>query len=186
MEVLTTQVLMASCPAHGHAANVVSPWGRGGTMVAAGPSPFEEEFRVTEAEVRDLLASSKVIAVVGLSPNADRPSNQIAWYLHHQGYEVYGVNPMCEDAEVFGVPVLASLDEVPKPIDVVDVFRRAEHTPEVARAAVAVGARALWLQLGVRSQEARTVAEAGGLAYVEDRCIKVEHARLLGSKVERH
>jgi predicted CoA-binding protein len=140
---------------------------------------------VTEAELEELLASSKVIAVVGLSPNADRPSNQIAWYLHHQGYEVYGVNPMLGSDEVFGVPVLERLDQVPKPIDIVDVFRRAEHTPEVAGAAVAAGARALWLQLGIRSAEARAVAEAGGLAYVEDRCIKVEHARLLGSKVDR-
>src|SRR6266540_4159828 len=144
-----------------------------------------EEGPVTEAEVRELLASSKVIAVVGLSPNADRPSNQIAWYLHHQGYELYGVNPMCGEAEVFGIPVLERLDQVPKPIDIVDVFRRAEFTPEVARAAVAVGGRALWLQLGIRSAEARAIAEAGGLAYVEDHCIKVEHARLLGARAER-
>lgn len=152
--------------------------------MAPGSSPVEEE-PVTEAEVAELLASSKVIAVVGLSPNADRPSNQIAWYLHHQGYELYGVNPECEDDEVFGVPVLAGLDEVPKPIDIVDVFRRAEYTPEVARAAVAVGARALWLQLGIRNSEARAITEAGGLAYVEDLCIKVEHARLLTPKVDR-
>jgi predicted CoA-binding protein len=137
---------------------------------------------VTDAEVRELLASSKVIAVVGLSPNADRPSNQIAWYLHHQGYELYGVNPLCEDDEVFGIPVLERLDQVPKPIDVVDVFRRAGHTPEVAHAAVEVGARSLWLQLGIRSAEARAIAEAGGLAYVEDLCIKVEHAHLLGPR----
>jgi uncharacterized protein len=140
---------------------------------------------VTEAEVAELLASSEVIAVVGLSPNADRPSNQVAWYLHHQGYELYGVNPVCGETEVFGVPVLQRLDDVPKPIDIVDVFRRAEYTPEVARAAVTVGARALWLQLGIRNDEARAVAEAGDLAYVEDRCLKVEHARLLGSRVER-
>ena len=140
---------------------------------------------MTEEELGALLASSKVIAVVGLSPNADRPSNQIAWYLHHEGYELYGVNPAFEHDEVFGIPVVASLDQAPKPIDVVDVFRRAEYTPEVARAAVAAGARALWLQLGIRSAEARAIAEAGGLAYVEDRCIKVEHTRLLGPKVQR-
>lgn len=140
---------------------------------------------MTEDELAELLASSKVIAVVGLSPNADRPSNQIAWYLHHQGYELYGVNPTLEDGDVFGVPVVPSLDQVPKPIDVVDVFRRAEYTPEVARAAVAAGARALWLQLGIRNPEARAIAEAGGLAYVEDHCIKVEHGRLLGTKVRR-
>jgi predicted CoA-binding protein len=154
-------------------------WHHGSSNVAV------EEVAVTEAELGELLGSSKVIAVVGLSPNADRPSNQIAWYLHHQGYELYGVNPVVEDREIFGVPVVGSLDQVPKPIDIVDVFCRAEHTPEVAAAAVAVGARALWLQLGIRSTEARAIAEAGGLAFVEDRCIKVEHARLLGAELGR-
>jgi uncharacterized protein len=78
------------------------------------------------------------------------------------------------------VPMLPSLDQVPEPIDLVDVFRRPEHTPDVARAAVAAGARALWLQMGIRSPETRAIAEAAGLTYVEDRCLKVEHARLLG------
>jgi|SRR6266545_1922639 len=137
---------------------------------------------MTQEEMRDLLRTARVIAVVGLSPNADRPSNQIAWYLHHQGYEVYGVNPVCGVDEVFGVPVLASLDQVPRPIDVVDVFRRAVYTPEVAREAVAVGAGALWLQLGISNPEARAIAEEGGLAYVEDHCIKVEHGRLIGRR----
>ncbi len=136
---------------------------------------------MTQEELRELLESVKVIAVVGLSPNPDRPSNQIAWYLHHQGYELYGVNPFGGQREVFGVPMVASLDQVPKAIDVVDVFRRAAHTPEVAREAVAVGARALWLQLGIRSAEARSIADQAGLSYVEDRCIKVEHARLIGA-----
>ncbi len=137
---------------------------------------------MTQEEMRDLLRTARVIAVVGLSPNADRPSNQIAWYLHHRGYEVYGVNPVCGVDEVFGVPVLASLDQVPRPIDVVDVFRRAVYTPEVAREAVAVGAGALWLQLGISNPEARAIAEEGGLAYVEDHCIKVEHGRLIGRR----
>jgi uncharacterized protein len=76
--------------------------------------------------------------------------------------------------------MLASLDEVPEPIDIVDVFRRPEHTPDVARAAAAAGARALWLQLGIRNDEARAIAQGAGLAYVENRCLKVDHARLLG------
>jgi uncharacterized protein len=135
---------------------------------------------VTDEDLRQLLLDAKTIAVVGLSPNPDRPSNQVAWYLHHQGYRLFGVNPRCPTPEVFGVPMLPSLDQVPEPIDIVDVFRRAEHTPGVARDAVAVGARALWLQMGIRSDEARAIAEAGGLAYVEDRCLKVDHARLLG------
>ena len=130
--------------------------------------------------LRDLLLDTKVIAVVGLSANPDRPSNQVAWYLHHRGYRLFGVNPMCPEPEVFGVPMLPSLDQVPEPIDLVDVFRRPEHTPEVAREAVTAGARALWLQLGIRSDEARAIATEAGLRYVEDRCLKVEHARLLG------
>ncbi len=131
--------------------------------------------------IRQLLLDAKVIAVVGLSANPDRASNQVAWYLHHQGYRLFGINPACSESEVFGgVPMLASLDEVPEPIDIVDVFRRPEYTPDVARDAVAAGARALWLQLGIRSDEARAIAEAGGLTYVEDRCLKVDHARLLG------
>ena len=135
---------------------------------------------VTDEELRQLLLDTKVIAVVGLSANPDRPSNQVAWYLHHQGYRLFGVNPRCPEPEVFGVPVLPSLDKVPEPIDLVDVFRRPQHTPEAARAAVAVGAGALWLQLGIRSDEARAVATEAGLRYVEDRFLKVEHARLLG------
>jgi uncharacterized protein len=135
---------------------------------------------VTDDEIRQLLLDTKVIAVVGLSANPDRPSNQVAWYLHHQGYRLFGINPACPEPEVFGVPMLPSLDQVPEPIDIVDVFRRPEHTPDVARQAVAAGARALWLQLGIASPEARTIAEDGGLTYVEDRCLKVDHARLLG------
>ena len=133
--------------------------------------------------VRELLEEARVIAVVGLSPNPDRPSNQVAWYLHHQGYKLYGVRPAAAGGEIFGVPVLASLEEVPEPIDIVDVFRRAAATPEVARAAVAVGAGALWLQLGIVNPEARAIAEAGGVRYVEDRCLKVDHARLLGARL---
>ena len=135
---------------------------------------------MTDEELRELLRQTKVIAVVGLSANPDRPSNQVAWYLHHQGFRLFGVNPSCPEPEVFGVPMLPALDQVPEPIDLVDVFRRSEHTPAVARDAVAVGARALWLQLGIRSPEARVIAEEAGLAYVEDRCLKVDHARLLG------
>ena len=137
---------------------------------------------MTDEDLRDLLGDAKVIAVVGLSANPDRPSNQVAWYLHHQGYQLFGVNPRCPEPEVFGVPVLPSLDQVPEPIDIVDVFRRPEHTPAVAREAVAVGARTLWLQLGIRSDEARAIATEAGLRYVEDRCLKVDHARLLGPR----
>jgi predicted CoA-binding protein len=149
----------------------------------AGPAADAGDVPVTDEELRQLLLDTKTIAVVGLSANPDRPSNQVAWYLHHQGYRLFGVNPHCPDQEVFGVPVVASLDDVPEPIDLVDVFRRPEHTPDVARQAVAVGARALWLQLGIANPEARAIAGEGGLQYVEDHCLKVEHVRLLGRSV---
>ena len=135
---------------------------------------------MTDEELRKLLLDTKVIAVVGLSANPDRPSNQVAWYLHHQGYRLFGINPDSKDPDVFGIPMLPSLDQVPEPIDIVDVFRRPEHTPPVARDAVAARARALWLQLGIASAESRSIAEDAGLAYVEDRCLKVDHSRLLG------
>jgi predicted CoA-binding protein len=151
----------------------------------AGTAADARGLPVTDEELRDLLLDSKVIAVVGLSANPERASNQVAWYLHHQGYRLFGVNPMCPEPELFGVPVLPSLDQVPEPIDLVDVFRRPEYTPEVARNAVAVGARALWLQLGIRSDEARAIATEAGLAYVEDHCLKVEYARLLGRSPDR-
>jgi len=146
----------------------------------AGPAADAGDQPVNDEALRQLLLDTKVIAVVGLSANPDRASNQVAWYLHHQGYQLFGVNPACPEPEVFGVPVVASLDQVPEPIDIVDVFRRPEHTPDVARDAVAVGARALWLQLGIRSDEARAIATDAGLIYVEDRCLKVDHTRLLG------
>jgi predicted CoA-binding protein len=146
----------------------------------AGPAADAGDQPVNDEALRQLLLDTKVIAVVGLSANPDRPSNQVAWYLHHQGYRLFGVNPSCPESELFGVPMVASLAEVPEPIDIVDVFRRPEHTPDVARDAVAAGARVLWLQLGIRSDEARAVAEEAGLTYVEDRCVKVDHARLLG------
>jgi uncharacterized protein len=145
-----------------------------------GPAADAGDVPVTDGELRQLLLDTKVIAVVGLSANPDRPSNQVAWYLHHQGYRLFGVNPQCPDQEVFGVPVVASLDQVPEPIDIVDVFRRPEHSPDVARQAATVGARTLWLQLGIASPEARAIATEAGLAYVEDRCLKVDHVRLLG------
>jgi uncharacterized protein len=138
---------------------------------------------MTDDELRELLRQTRVIAVVGLSANPDRPSNQVAWYLHHQGYRLFGVNPRCPVPEVFGVAVLPSLDQVPVAVDVVDVFRRPEYAADVAREAVAVGARVLWLQAGIRSPEARAIATDGGLRYVEDRCLKVDHARVLGRRV---
>jgi predicted CoA-binding protein len=129
-----------------------------------------------DAELRALLGGSRTIAVVGLSSKPHRPSHGVARYLQRHGYRVVPVNP--NETEILGEPSYPTLDEVPGPVDVVDVFRRAEFTPEVARQAVRVGAKALWLQLGIVNEEAARIAEEGGLDVVMGVCIRTEHARL--------
>jgi uncharacterized protein len=123
----------------------------------------------------EILRETRTIAIVGASPRPDRPSYRVMRYLLAQGYDAIPVRPDDCD-EVLGVPCVRSLDEIDRPIDLVDVFRRSEFTPEVAEAAVAVGASALWLQLGIVSAASRRIAEAAGLDYVEDLCTAVVHA----------
>jgi predicted CoA-binding protein len=101
-------------------------------------------------------------------------------YLLAQGYDVIPVNPTCAGEEILGRTVVASLAEIERPVDLVDVFRRAEHTPPIAREAVAIGAKALWLQLGITSEESARIARDGGLDYVEDACTAVVHGDLVG------
>ena len=125
-----------------------------------------------------ILREAKSIAVVGASPNPDRPSHGVMRYLLEQGYRVIPVRPRDCD-EVLGIPCVPTLADIGEPVDLVDVFRRPEYTPGVAREAVAAGAGALWLQLGIVSPEARAIAEAGGLGYVEDLCTQVVHRRHL-------
>jgi uncharacterized protein len=122
-----------------------------------------------------ILREARTIAVVGASPKPDRPSHGVMRYLLEQGYEVIPVRPRDCD-EVLGVACVATLAEIPGPVDLVDVFRRPEYTPEIARDAVAIGAGALWLQSGIVSGEARAIAEMAGIDYVEDACTKVVHA----------
>lgn len=132
-----------------------------------------------DAALAELLANATSIAVVGASPNEARTSHQIAtWLMDHTPYEVYLVNPAAIDGEIRGHGFYGSLDELPVVPDIVDVFRRSEFTPAVATEAAVTGAGALWLQLGVVNDEAMEIARASGLVAVENRCIKVEYARL--------
>jgi predicted CoA-binding protein len=126
----------------------------------------------------EILSDAKTIALVGASPNPGRPSHGVMRYLLAQGYDVIPVRPAGCD-EVLGVPCVRSLAEIERPIDLVDVFRRAESTPPHAEEAALVGAGALWLQLGIVSAESRRIAEAAGMDYVEDLCTAVVHAREL-------
>src|SRR6202162_2846487 len=122
------------------------------------------------------------IAVVGLSPRSDRASYAVAGYLQANGYDIIPINPVYAGQTILQRPVYASLADAQaagETIEIVDVFRRSEQTPDVARAAVQAGAKLVWLQLGIANEEAAQIAHEAGLEFVEDRCIKIEHARLL-------
>jgi predicted CoA-binding protein len=133
-----------------------------------------------DRELRALLGEVHTIAVVGLSSRPGRPSFEVATYLADHGYRIVPVNP--NETEVLGEPAYGSLLEIPRDpvIDVVDVFRRASETPEVARQAVAIGAKVLWLQEGIVSEEAAAIASAGGIEVIMGVCIKHVRERLMG------
>lgn len=128
------------------------------------------------ASTEEILRNSKTVAVVGLSQKPSRPSHEVAQFLQSLGYRIIPVNPTYE-GEILGEKVYASLRDIPESIDLVDVFRRAEQTPDVVRDAVAIGAKAIWLQLGIRSEESRRVAETAAIPYVEDACTAIEARR---------
>ena len=125
---------------------------------------------------RDILARSRTIAVVGASRHPDKPGHDIPVELRRFGFRIIPVNPNAAGTELFGEPVRASLLEIDEPVDLVDVFRPAAGAAESARQAAAIGARALWLQSGIVSAEARRIAAEAGMDYVEDRCTGVERA----------
>jgi predicted CoA-binding protein len=124
----------------------------------------------------EILRDAKTIAIVGASPDPARPSYGVMAYLLQVGYTVVPVNPLAD--EVLGRRCLASLAELEEPVDLVDVFRRPEHCGEVAGKAAAAGAGALWLQLGVFSEDARRIAEEHGMDFVENECTAIVHRRI--------
>ena len=132
------------------------------------------------AERRRILRSARTIAVVGASPNPSRASNFVLTYLLSSSadYEVWPVSP--REDEILGVRTYPSLAELPGEPDIVDVFRRVDALPEVAREAVAADAKVFWMQLGLHSDEAVEVAYSAGLQVVSNRCVKIEHARFHG------
>ena len=136
--------------------------------------PFVDDI----AGLRRVLAQSRVIAVVGLSANWYRPSYFAAKYMQDHGYRLAPVNPTYD--EILGERCYPDLRSIPFAVDVVDCFRRPEEIVPLARDAVAIGAKVLWMQLGIRNAEAAAIADAAGLDVVQDRCVKIEHARILG------
>jgi hypothetical protein len=128
--------------------------------------------------LRRILKQARTIAMVGLSADWNRPSNFAAKYLQQHGYRVIPVNPRYP--EVLGERCHASLEDIPVPVDIVDVFRRTEDVLPIARSAVAIGAKCLWQQIGVMNHEAYKLACDAGLDSIMNRCVKIEHARLFG------
>ncbi|MGI8475862.1 MAG: CoA-binding protein [Thermomicrobiales bacterium] len=127
-----------------------------------------------------LLTAHKTIAIVGLSPDPMRPSHFAAIYMQSYGYDIIPVNPRAVGQTILGQRVYASLSEIPRPVGIVDVFRKAQDVPPIAAEAIAIGAKVLWLQLGVVNDEAGRTARAAGLDFVQERCVKIEHARFFG------
>ena len=127
-----------------------------------------------------ILTTYKTIAMVGLSADPMRPSHFAAIYMQAEGYDIIPVNPRYAGQTILGQPVYASLSEIPRPVEIVDVFRKAEDVPPEAEEAIRIGAKVLWLQLGIVNEEAARRAREAGLEVVMDRCVKIEHARCFG------
>lgn len=133
-----------------------------------------------DAGLRAILTSVKTIAMVGASTNWNRPSYFVMKYLQGKGFRVLPVNPGAAGQELLGETIYATLADLPVPVDMVDMFRKADAAPEVATDAIAIGAKVLWMQLGIEHAEAAATAEAAGLQVVMNRCPKIEYARLFG------
>jgi predicted CoA-binding protein len=135
-------------------------------------------FATTPAARLRMLERYKRIAMVGLSSNPFRPSHFAAIYMLSEGYDVVAVNP--REKEILGRPSYGSLRDVPGPVEIVDIFREPKAVPGIVEEAIAVGAKVIWMQLGVIHEEAAERARAAGLEVVMDRCVKIEHARFFG------
>jgi predicted CoA-binding protein len=138
----------------------------------------EAAFDQTE-DLREILLRTRTIAVVGASLDPWRPSAGVMGYLNRVGYRLIPVNPTALGQSLYGEPFRARLQDIGEPVDLVNVFRRPEHVPEVVEDAIAIGAPAIWLQLGIVNTAAASRARAAGIRVVMNRCISVEHSRLM-------
>ena len=137
---------------------------------------IEDRPATADRDVRNILCSSKTIAVVGISAKEERPSHMVAKYLIGQGFKVIGVNPRCD--HVLGAKCYPDLKSIPEHVDVVDIFRKPDALADVVEEAIGIGAGAVWMQLGLENEEAAQKARRAGLNVVMNKCIKIEHARL--------
>jgi uncharacterized protein len=147
-------------------------------LLSAAPAMDHDNY--PESYIRDVLRQVRVIAMVGASANWNRPSFFAMKYLQQKGYRVIPVNPREAGKEILGEKVYADLAEIPDKVDMVDCFRAADQIPAIADGAIKIGAKVLWMQLGVRNDDAANKAEAAGLKVIMNRCPKIEYGRLSG------
>lgn len=131
-----------------------------------------------DTELKDILANSRTVAIVGLSPKEDAPSNMVARYLKEHGYTIFPVNPMCD--QVLGEKCYPDLKSVPGPVDIVDIFRNIAAIPGIVDEAIQIGPKVVWMQLSLKHEEAAQKARSAGIRVVMDKCMKIEHSRILG------
>ena len=141
--------------------------------------PIDRE-NYSDEYLLDILKNNRIVAMVGASPNWVRPSYFAMKYLQSKGYRVIPVNPAAAGEEILGEKAYASLSDIPVKIDIVDIFRKSDAVPPIVDEAIAIGAKVVWMQLGVRHEGAAAKAEAAGLRVVMNRCMKIEFGRLSG------
>jgi len=129
------------------------------------------------SDIKEILSKYKSIAMIGVSNDPTKASTIVMKYMQKYGFKVYPVNPSAKGKKILGEEVFAKLTEIKKPVDIVDVFRPSKEALDIAKDAVSIGAKVLWLQLGIKSEEARKIVEKDNIEYVDDRCTKMEYQK---------
>jgi len=130
------------------------------------------------SEIKEILSKNKTIAMIGVSKDSSKPSTIVMKYMQQYGYKVIPVNPREKGEKILGEEVFGKLDEIKTQIDIVDVFRPSKEATEIAKDAVKIGAKVLWLQLGITNDEAKEIVETNNIKYIENRCTKMEYQKL--------
>ena len=129
------------------------------------------------ADIKEILLKNKTIAMIGVSKDPTKPSTIVMKYMQKYGYKVIPVNPKAKGEKILGEEVFAKITEIKKPVDIVDVFRPSIEALDIAKDTVSIGAKVLWLQLGIKNEEAKKIVEKDNIEYIEDRCTKMEYQK---------
>ena len=136
------------------------------------------------SDIKEILSKNKTIAMIGVSKDSSKPSTIVMKYMQKYGYKVIPINPSAKGEKILGEEVFGKLDEIKIPIDIVDVFRPSKEAVEIAKDTVKIGAKVLWLQLGISSNEAKAIVETNNIDYVENRCTKMEYQKIFLKKAQ--